>query len=315
MKKILITGCAGFIGYNLTKFLLKKNYYIVGVDNIDNYYSTKLKKQRLNDLKKNKFFKFFKIDLKKKINHKKLNFKFYFIIHLAAQAGVKASVINPKKTITNNINGFFEVLEFAKYKKIKNFIYASSSTVYGKNKIPFSENQQTNSPLSIYGATKIANENMAYVYHNLYNINFFGLRFFTLYGNSLRPDMALYKFIDKIKKKKIIDLFNYGKNMRDFTYMDDVNKKIFEIMTYMQKRSKKNIFEVINLGNGEKISTLSVIKIIGSILKIKPKVKLSKKYKDDMFITQSDIKKQKKIFKKIDYTNFENGIKRYIHNK
>ena len=250
MKKILITGCAGFIGYNLSKFLLKKKFFVIGVDNIDNYYSVKLKKERIANLKKFKSFKFIKMDLSKKINLKKMNYTFSFIIHFAAQAGVRSSVINPRKTIKNNIDTFLEILEFAKAKNIKNLIYASSSTVYGKNKPPFSEIQKNDTPLSIYGATKIANENMAYVYHNLYNINSFGLRFFTVYGESLRPDMALFKFIKRIKKNEIIDLFNYGKNMRDFTYIDDINLKIFKIMKYMDKQ-KKNIFEVINLGMGK----------------------------------------------------------------
>ena len=313
MKKILITGCAGFIGYNLTKFLIKKKFFVIGIDNLDNYYSVKLKKKRLNDLKKNKSFMFLKIDLKKKINLKKINHKFSFIIHLAAQAGVKSSVTNPRKTIENNIKAFLEILEFAKSKKVKNFIYASSSTVYGKNKPPFTETQKNDTPLSIYGATKIANENMAHVYHNLYNINFFGLRFFTLYGNSLRPDMALYSFIQKMKKNEKINLFNFGKNMRDFTFIEDVNLKIYEILRFMKKREKQNIFEIINLGNGKKISTLEVLNIIGKILKIKPIIKLSKKFKDDMFITHSSLKKQKKILKNINYTNFKDGIRKYIN--
>jgi len=314
MKKILITGCAGFIGYNLSKFLLKKKFFVIGVDNIDNYYSVKLKKERITNLKKFKSFKFIKMDLRKKINLKKMNYTFSFIIHFAAQAGVRSSVINPRKTIKNNIDTFLEILEFAKAKKIKNLIYASSSTVYGKNKPPFSEIQKNDTPLSIYGATKIANENMAYVYHNLYNINSFGLRFFTVYGESLRPDMALFKFIKRIKKNEIIDLFNYGKNMRDFTYIEDINLKILKIMKYMDKQ-KKNIFEVINLGNGEKISTLETIKIIGNILKINPIIKFSKKLKDDMFITQSSNAKQKNLLKTNKYTKFKDGIKKYIFSK
>ena len=256
MKKILITGCAGFIGYNLTLYLLKKNYKIYGIDNLDSYYSIKLKKKRLLELKKFKNFIFIKLDLKKKIENKKLNTNFSIIIHMAAQAGVKESVKNPRKTINNNINAFLELLEFARLKQIKNIIYASSSTVYGKNNIPFSEYEKTDTPLSIYGASKIANENMAYAYHNLYNINFFGLRLFTVYGKSLRPDMALSKFINNIKKEKDISLYNYGKNMRDFTYIDDVVLKIFRIIKLLEKNKRKNIFEVINLGNGEKISTL-----------------------------------------------------------
>jgi UDP-glucuronate 4-epimerase len=311
MKKILITGCAGFIGFNLTKFLLKKNFKIVGIDNFDNYYSVKLKKERILELKKFKSFKFIKLDLKKKINLKKINYNFSLIIHLAAQAGVKSSLINPRKTIVNNINGFLEILEFARIKKIKNFIYASSSTVYGHNKTPFSEKQITSTPISIYGATKIANENMAYVYHNLYNINFFGIRFFTVYGESLRPDMALFKFIQKIKSQKQIKLFNFGKNMRDFTYIDDLNSKMLKIIDRM-KNNNKEIFEIINFGNGKKISTLAAINIISDILKTKAKIKFSKKHKDDMFVTLSDTKKQKNFFGKFSYINFKDGIKKYL---
>ena len=313
MKKILITGCAGFIGYNLTLYLLKKKYKIYGIDNLDNYYSIKLKKERLLELKKFKNFIFIKLDLKKKIENKKLNTNFSLIIHMAAQAGVKESVNNPRKTINNNINAFLELLEFAKLKKIKNIIYASSSTVYGKNNIPFSECDKTDTPLSIYGASKIANENMAYAYHNLYNINFFGLRLFTVYGKSLRPDMALSKFINNIKKEKDISLYNCGKNMRDFTYIDDVVYKIFQIIELLEKNKRKKIFEVINLGNGEKISTLDVIKNLKKIFKKKFKIKLLPKSKDDMFITQSCIKKQKKFFKKLNYIKFKNGIQKYIN--
>ena len=312
MKKILITGCAGFIGYNLTLYLLKKNYKIYGIDNLDSYYSIKLKKKRLLELKKFKNFIFIKLDLKNKIKNKKLNTNFSIIIHMAAQAGVKESVKNPRKTINNNINAFLELLEFAMLKQIKNIIYASSSTVYGKNNIPFSEYEKTDTPLSIYGASKIANENMAYAYHNLYNINFFGLRLFTVYGKSLRPDMALSKFINNIKKEEDISLYNYGKNMRDFTYIDDVVLKIFRIIKLLEKNKRKNIFEVINLGNGEKISTLDVIKNLNKIFKKKIKIRLLPKSKDDMFITQSCTKKQKKLFKKLNYTKFKDGIQKYI---
>ena len=312
MRNILITGCAGFIGYNLTKFLLEKRYRIVGIDNLDNYYSINLKKKRITELKKYKNFQFIKLDIKKRISIKKLNSNFFLVIHLAAQAGVKSSVNNPRKTISNNINGFLEILEFVKRKRIKNVIYASSSTVYGHNEFPFSENQKNNTPISIYGASKIANENMAYVYHNLYNINFFGLRFFTVYGSSLRPDMALYKFIKKIKLNKKIELFNYGKNMRDFTSVNDLNNKMIKIIDYMNKNTKRKIFEILNFGNGKKISTLSAVKTISKILKKKTKIKLSKKHKDDMFVTISDTKKQKKIFGKLHYINFKDGIKKYL---
>ena len=146
----------------------------------------------------------------------------------------------------------------------------------------------------------------------MYNINFFGIRFFTVYGSSLRPDMALFKFIEKIKLNKKIELFNYGRNMRDFTYISDLNHKMIKIINYMNKNSRKKIFEILNFGNGKKISTLSAVKTISKILRKKIKIKLSKQHKDDMFITISDIKKQRKIFGKLEYLSFKDGIKKYL---
>ena len=208
MENIIVTGCAGFIGMHTSIELLKKKFNVIGIDNINNYYSTKLKLSRLKELEKFEHFKFFKFNL---INKKKLEyiFKKYkptYLIHLAAQAGVRNSIINPDAYTINNIYAFQCILEVVKKYKIKHMIYASSSSVYGLNKkIPFSEKDQTSLPANYYAVSKISNELAAYYYSNNFKINISGLRFFTVYGPWGRPDMAYYKFLlNQIKKKKII---------------------------------------------------------------------------------------------------------------
>ncbi len=205
MKNILITGCAGFIGMHISEKLLKNNYKVIGVDNINNYYDTRIKLNRLKILNKYKNFFFFKKDLRNKntLEHIYSKKKFNLILHLAAQAGVRYSLKNPKNYIENNIDAFLNILEFAKHKKIKHLLYASSSSVYGTNKKqPFSEEDNVNHPISIYAVTKRTNELMAHTYSHLYKIPTTGIRFFTVYGPYGRPDMALFKFTKNILLKK-----------------------------------------------------------------------------------------------------------------
>ena len=205
MKSILVTGCAGFIGMHISEKLLKKKYKVIGIDNINNYYDIKIKKARLKILNKYKNFFFFKKDKRNKntlanVHYKK---KFDLILHLAAQAGVRYSIKNPKDYIENNIDAFLNILEFSKNKKIKHLLYASSSSVYGTNKKqPFSEEDNVNHPISMYAVTKRTNELMAHTYSHLYNIPTTGIRFFTVYGPYGRPDMALFKFTKNILLKK-----------------------------------------------------------------------------------------------------------------
>ena len=231
-KKILITGCAGFIGYHLTK-RLSKNFKVVGIDNLNPYYDVRLKKDRLKDLNKERNFKFFKVDIEsfnllKKIFKKN---KFNTVIHLAAQAGVRYSLVNPSRYINTNINGFFNVIENCKIFKVKNFLYASTSSVYGnQSKFPIEENFDTSSPIQLYAATKKSNELLAHCYSHLYKIKTIGLRFFTVYGPWGRPDMALFKFTNNILKNKTIEIFNYGTHTRDFTYIDDIIEGVVNVI-------------------------------------------------------------------------------------
>ena len=227
--KILITGVAGFIGFSMCEYFLKKKYSIIGIDNFDDYYSVKLKKKRVNILKKHKNFTFLNIDLMDKHKIKKIidknNFKFIF--HFAAQAGVRYSKKNPQKYVNSNIISFINLMENIKSRKIKKFIYASSSSVYGNSeKFPCDESQELK-PINIYSKSKKFNEKIASYYSEKYKINMIGLRFFTIFGEWGRPDMLLIKMFEAIRKKKKLQINNYGNHHRDFTYIGDV-KKIFD---------------------------------------------------------------------------------------
>ena len=314
--KILITGVAGFIGYSLAKKLLnkKKTYNIYGCDSLNNYYSLSLKKNRLKELITYKNFKFSKLNLKN--NQKTKNFfyqnKFDIVIHLAAQAGVRYSVLNPKSYLDNNIISFFNVLDLSRKIKVKHFIFASTSSVYGNQfKFPTNENNNTDKPLSFYAATKKSNEVLAYSYANIFKLPSTGLRFFTVYGPYGRPDMALFKFTKNIQKNKSINLFNSGKHYRDFTYIDDVCEYVIKIL---KKPSNHKIpFEVFNLGNGKsrKLNDylFNLEKALGK-RSIKKNVKIQQ---GDILKTHADIKK---ITNKTNYkpkTKIEKGVKKFVH--
>ena len=211
---ILVTGCAGFIGFHLCKELLKNRLFNVsGIDNMNAYYDIKLKKDRLSLLKKIDKFTFFKVDIENQNNLKKIFLmgKFDYVIHLAAQAGVRHSIAEPRPYLNSNILGFFNIIDFSRQFKIKHFLYASTSSVYGdSNKFPLNENLDTSSPNSFYAATKKANEVIAYSYSHIYKLKTTGLRFFTVYGPYGRPDMALYKFTKAITNNEKLDLYNRG---------------------------------------------------------------------------------------------------------
>ncbi|WP_419795616.1 NAD-dependent epimerase [Staphylococcus equorum] len=230
--KILITGTAGFIGSHLAKKLISQGHEVVGVDSINDYYSVTLKEDRLSSIG-NDNFTFYKVKLE---NYEELTRIFAdeqpeVVVNLAAQAGVRYSIENPRAYIDSNIVGFMNVLECSRHFNIKNLIYASSSSVYGANTSkPFSTSDNIDHPLSLYAATKKSNELMAHTYSHLYNLPTTGLRFFTVYGPWGRPDMALFKFTDAIVKDETIDVYNHGKMMRDFTYVDDIVEAISRLV-------------------------------------------------------------------------------------
>ena len=310
---ILITGSAGFIGYHLAKKILKKNIKVFGIDNINNYYDINLKKNRIKDLKKSKKFFFYKIDLSeyKKLNNLVKRNKIKYIIHLAAQAGVRYSIKKPKTYFKSNMEGFFNILEVSKNNKIKHLIYASTSSVYGNTKkFPLSESDNTDHPLSFYAATKKSNEIMAHSYSYIYKLPCTGVRFFTVYGPFGRPDMALFKFTKNIIENRSVELFNKGKHLRDFTYVDDIVEGVFSLI---KKQSKKSIpYEIFNIGNGKPKKLIDYLKYIEKNLNRSPSIKKLPLQIGDIIKTHSDIKKLKKFTGYNPKTNINIGVNKFI---
>ena len=278
---ILVTGCAGFIGFHLAKRLINESFNVFGYDNVNDYYDTNLKRNRLKILESagsyNKLFTFREENLinKKKLNEFIKNNNIKKVVHLAAQAGVRYSLINPDAYIESNLVGFTNILESCRHNDVENLIYASSSSVYGGNlKTPFKESDIVDHPISLYAATKKANELMAHTYSHLYNLPTTGLRFFTAYGPWGRPDMALFLFTKSILEGKPIKVFNNGDMIRDFTYIDDIIESIFRLLNKpansYEKFDKYNPTpgvswapsRIFNIGNSEPIKLLDYIDVL-----------------------------------------------------
>ncbi len=309
--KVLITGACGFIGFHYSLFLLNKGFNICGVDDLNNYYSVSLKKERLNILRKNKKFKFHKISTH---NFKKMEYifkknKFDLIINFAAQAGVRLSFLNQDVYFNRNIVGFYNILKLCKIYKIKKVIYASSSSVYGNSKSKkFSLNDKSDNQESFYAATKKINEIIANTYSKKFKINIIGLRFFTVYGPYGRPDMAYFKFTDKLFKNKSIELYNSGNHSRDFTYIEDAVKMIFQI----QKSKKKISHQIYNIAAGKNEKLLKLINVIEKLSGKKFKIKKLKKQVGDVDDTHADISLTKKTTRYSPKYNLNLGMKKFI---
>jgi UDP-glucuronate 4-epimerase len=326
MKKIiLVTGSAGFIGFHVSKLLLKNNYNVIGVDNLNNYYSVSLKRNRNKELKNYKNYTFIKIDIckKNKILEICKKYKINYILHLAAQAGVRYSIKNPDFYIKNNLIGFFNVIDAARLCKIKHFVYASSSSVYGlTKKKTFKESDRTDHPVSLYGATKKSNEIIAHSYSYIYGLPVTGLRFFTVYGAYGRPDMSLFLFVKKIIEGKKINIFNYGKMKRSFSYIDDISKAVFKILFKIPKKKKFKTeltsdislapFQIYNLGNSKDVKLLEYIKIIETSLEKRSVKKLLKLQLGDVISTKANINKIKKDINLEINTPINYGIPKFV---
>lgn len=306
---ILVTGCSGFIGYHLCLKLLNTKNNIYGLDNLNNYYDLKLKKERLKNLKRKNFF-FEQIDItnKKKLNNLVKKNKIQIIYHLAAQAGVRYSILNPSTYFDNNLKGFFNILETSRENKVKHLIFASTSSVYGKKKIfPLNENDNTDQPLSFYAATKKCNEIMAYSYSEIYKLKCTGVRFFTVYGPYGRPDMALYKFSESLIRKKWLNLFNKGNHTRDFTYIDDV----IHFLEKMKNVQQKNNYCIYNLCSSKPIGLMKYLNEIEKNLQSKAKIKYMNLQKGDVIKTHGDNKKIIKRFGKHKFVSVNQGVKKF----
>ena len=317
MQYIIVTGAAGFIGFHLSKALLKKGKKVIGIDNLNSYYDVRLKKQRLEILKKNSNFHFKKIDISngKKLIGLKKKYKIIKIFHLAAQAGVRYSLKNPEAYTKTNLIGFSNILQLSREAKIKKLIFASTSSVYGANKLsPFAEDHNTDQPIQYYAATKKSNEVMAYSYSSIYGMKNTALRFFTLYGEFGRPDMAIFKFTDSISKNKKIELFNNGNHLRDFTHIDTFLLLVEKLI--MKPGKKKNPFNVFNIGNGKSEKLIKFINLIEKNLKKKSKIIKKPLQRGDVIKTHSSVDKIIKylLLKNKPITkDLKQGIKEYVN--
>ena len=308
-NKILVTGSAGFIGFHFSKNLLEDGFEVLGIDNINDYYSPGLKEARLAELKCFKNFTFKKIDITDKdlLTDSFTYFNPEKVVHLAAQAGVRYSTENPYAYLDANLTGFLNILELCRHNGVEGLIYASSSSVYGANtKIPFSVDDNTDHPIALYGATKKANELMAHSYSHLYGLHTTGLRYFTVYGPWGRPDMAYYIFTEKISKGESIPVNNHGNMKRDFTYIDDI---ISGTRLAMENNYPCEIF---NLGYHKSENLMDMIGIIEKNLGIKAKIDFQPMQPGDIPESFADIKKSTEMLNYQPTTNIDEGIPRFI---
>lgn len=340
-KNVLITGIAGFIGHHLAKLLVNSGYEVVGLDNINDYYDQNLKLSRLRDLGFNKdeiaynkiikvnAISFIKLDLIDLENLKKLfaNQKFHYVVNLAAQAGVRYSLINPHSYVDSNITGFLNILECCRAFPVEHLVFASSSSVYGLSEdIPFHEDSSTDHPLAMYAASKKANEMMAHSYANLFNIPCTGLRFFTVYGPWGRPDMALHIFTKAILEDQEFEVFNYGDMSRDFTYVGDIVECVKRLLPKPPKDKnpsfdpKKPVaskstqpYQIFNVGNNSPVELMDYIKAIEDVLGKKGKIVFRPMQPGDVKSTYANVES---LFSYINFkpqTSIKEGIKAFIN--
>ncbi len=286
--KVLVTGAAGFIGFHLCQRLLTRGDEVVGLDNLNHYYDVSLKQDRLAQLEQKSSFSFYKLDLANQPEIAQLfaENSFDVVVNLAAQAGVRYSLKNPHAYVDSNLVGFTNILEGCRYGKVKHLVFASSSSVYGANKkIPFSVHHNVDHPVSLYAATKKANELMAHTYSHLYGLPATGLRFFTVYGPWGRPDMALFLFTKAILARQAIEVFNYGKMQRDFTYIDDIIEGVVRVIDKIPEPNAQGSgnalepgtsnapYKIYNLGNNNPVELMDFIETIETCLGMKAEKK------------------------------------------
>ncbi len=309
MSKILVTGGAGFIGSHVAKKLIEKKHSIVIIDNFNEYYDPQLKKDRIKHLLQNLDFKLYKADISDTKELEKIfkKEKIDIVCHEAAQAGVRYSLENPFVYEKSNILGTLNLLELSKKFKIKKFVFASSSSVYGNSeKLKFSEKDNTDSPVSLYAATKKSTEMICHSYHSLHGIPMAGLRYFSVYGPYGRPDMALFKFTENVLKQKQIEVYGNGKMNRDFTYIDDIVDGTIKAI------EKKMSFEIFNLGFGKQISLMNFIELIEKHTGKKAKKKFLPMQKGDVRKTSADISKAKRMLNWKPKVSTDKGIKNFV---
>ncbi|PID59185.1 MAG: capsular biosynthesis protein CpsI [Ignavibacteriae bacterium] len=327
-KNILITGAAGFIGFHLIKKICKENFNVYGLDNLNDYYDVSLKQDRLKILEQNDNFEFLKIDL---ADYQTLNNYFQkiqpdVVINLAAQAGVRYSIENPHAYGKSNLEGFLNILECCRNFEVEHLIYASSSSVYGANKkIPFSESDSVDHPVSLYAATKKSNELLAHSYSDLYKIPTTGLRFFTVYGPFGRPDMAYYSFTKKIFNDEAIDVYNFGKMERDFTFIDDIVESIIRLIpkiptdnnnwNFMNPNPQNSFapYVIYNIGNNKPVQLEYFIEVLENNIGKKAIKNYLPMQKGDVLKTYANINNLVKLIEYEPKTSIEEGLKIFVN--
>ncbi|TXK72837.1 GDP-mannose 4,6-dehydratase [Mesonia sp. K4-1] len=329
MKKILVTGAAGFIGFHLCQQLINLGFKIVGLDNLNNYYDVGLKFDRLQKLgiekqdasyynhicfsQKYSNFEFIQLKLEDRVHLPKLFQKYQFdqVCNLAAQAGVRYSIENPEVYADSNISGFLNVLECMRHHQVKKLVFASSSSVYGNNdKVPFAETDNVNEPISVYAATKKANELLAHTYSHLYGIQCIGLRFFTVYGPWGRPDMAIFLFTDAILNNRPIKVFNRGNLSRDFTYIDDIIEGVVKTIQHDMPNSAR--YGIYNMGNSKPVALKNFIEAIEKTTQKKARKEMLPMQPGDVLTTWADTTKLQKDFNYQATTSVEKGIEKFV---
>lgn len=307
----LITGGVGFIGYHISNKLLKLGCKVVGYDNLNDYYDISLKLERLKRLNVYENYQFFKGDIKDyhTLEEIVMGNDITCVINLAAQAGVRYSSTRPETYIDSNVIGMFNVLEVCRKCNIKNLFYASSSSVYGncKEKV-FTEDISVDQPISLYAATKKSNELFAHVYSNNYKLNTIGLRFFTVYGPLGRPDMAYYSFTDKILKGETVDIYNYGYQYRDFTYIDDLVEGVVGLIYSYIESEKNGIYEVYNIGNGSPVQLMDFVNTLQDVIGVKAKINFKGRVVGDVDRTYANLDKIKNRINYSPNTNLKEGL-------
>jgi len=326
-NRVLITGAAGFIGFHLSMRLLKNGCHVTGIDNLNSYYDVKLKEARLEKLTSFENFSFYKMDISDKKSLEKIfnSTKYDVLVNLAAQAGVRYSIENPHAYVDSNIVGFVNLLEACRHNDVKHLVFASSSSVYGANtKMPFSVHNNVDHPVSLYAATKKANELMAHAYSHLYGMACTGLRFFTVYGPWGRPDMALFLFTKAILEEKPIKIFNHGRMQRDFTYIDDITEGVVRIMARLPEPdptwngdnpdpgTSYARYKIYNIGNNNPVELMEFIGVIEKVLGKKAKKEFLDLQPGDVPATYADIDDLIKDAGFKPETSIETGIKQFI---
>lgn len=312
MSNILVTGCAGFIGSSLAEKLVGQGHQVTGLDNFDPFYPRAAKEANLSSLLPSNQFIFIEADITEQNAFDKITQPIDLVVHLAAKTGVRPSIENAAAYIRTNVTGTNNLLQWMKSREINKLVFASSSSVYGNNeKVPFLESDNVDHPISPYAATKKACELLNYTYHHLYDFDILNLRFFTVYGPRQRPDLAIRKFVEQIKKDQPVTVYGNGQSGRDYTFIDDITDGICAAIKYVE--SNQGVYEIINIGNSNPVKLLDLVETIYGLLNKKPQIKFEPMQSGDVDFTFAGIEKAKNLLGYSPSTTLSDGLRKFIN--